>query len=143
MDKNKKSDFIKIAQKLGIAIPVSLLFVGNANAATSTNSLLTGNVQSFEQLVNQRKSNEVLSHITLNLRVNDDGKLLAHSDAHTNVGGNHSDRHSNYGHSDNHTNKQMCPHTDSHTNKAAQNSHTNSGNKQHTDRHTNRDTPNC
>ena len=85
--------------------------------------------------------------------------MMAHSDVHTNVGGNHVNRHTDSQHSDLHTNRDAknqrkqvtnsdgtvgyvgyCePHSDRHTNKNPIQSHTNSGNKYHTDRHSNRD----
>ena len=140
---NRRKDFKKIAQSLGIAIPASLLFAGNVNA-TPAAIVNNSEFDATENIVKMQKDNEVINRITLSLRMNEDGSMLAHNNAHTDVGGNHTDYHSNTPHANNHTNKNvgtgtMCTHSDVHTNRDGNNSHTNYGQKTHTNNHTNKE----
>lgn len=141
----------EIAIKLGIAIPACVLSISALNAAESDTQ------KDPEQNDSQ---NEVISLLSPSQTlVDSQSSMMVHSDVHTNVGGNHVDRHSNLSHSDVHSNRNAknaqrrvtnsdgtsgyvtyCePHSDRHTNRNPIQSHTNSGNSSHTDRHSNRD----
>ena len=138
-------DFKKIAKGLGVVLPACLLTIGTANAATT---MPTRNSDVPSVCVKLNKGNDVISHLMANVTNYLSNNLSPeHTDYHTDAGGNHTDSHSNYSHSDAHTNQaattrnnQCIPHTDRHTNKEGYNRHTNSGNKQHSNSHTNRDT---
>jgi len=103
--KEKKSEFLKIAQSLGIAIPVSLLFATNANA-TPVKITSLSNVQDIVQPNNEQNSNAVIDRIKLSISTNDDGNLLAHLDAHTDKPC-HNNIHTNKGSKENHTNEHL------------------------------------
>lgn len=138
----KRNDFKEIAKSLGIAIPVSLLFAGNANA-TPVNTIVNESMQIVEKSMRLQGENEVISRIVWVLDANKKSlDLAAHTDTHSNVSGSHTDNHSNRAHADTHTNRNnganVCPsHTDKHSNVSGTDSHTNSRTP-HADRHTNR-----
>jgi hypothetical protein len=124
----KKSDFLKIAQGLGIAIPASLLFATNATPANIT---VNESIQMVENSISFQEKNEVANRIVWELNTNKKTFDLA---KHTNT------PHANQGHinrhSDNHTNvtdvsKKSQPHTNTHAN----GKHTNTP---HSDKHTNK-----
>lgn len=130
-----KREFKIIAAGLGIILPASLSGLGEAQAS---------NVVDLSQSAILK--NDVSKRI-LNFQVKDfmgeqDNTLLAHTNSHTDVGGNHSDSHSNIAHSNYHTNKEqkdMCPaHVDTHSDRDGRNSHTNEGRTTHSDHHTNK-----
>ncbi|MDR1974578.1 MAG: hypothetical protein LBQ31_07895 [Bacteroidales bacterium] len=140
-----KEDLKKVALSLGIAIPASLLSIGNANSVP-TNTELTNSNQLIEQITKKQGSNEVINRITLGLRISENGTLLAHANAHTDRA-THTDRHSNQPHSNYHSNNQgysagttCVQHTDNHTDRSGDSSHTNA-NSGHTNTHT--DNPDC
>ena len=136
----KKKDFKKIAMGLGVAIPACLFTVGAANAATTTTTRSSELPSVCEKL---DQSNDVFSRLTVNAtNYSSDNFDLGHADVHTNIGGNHSDKHANNGHTNKHTNSTQgaglqCVHTDLHSNTSGYNKHTNTGNAKHTDQHTN------
>jgi len=111
-----KSDFLKIAQGLGIAIPASLFFATNANAMPAKIRPLN-NVQIIVQSVEGQSSNAVINRIILNVPNNDE-KQLAHTDTHTNeTCCPHCDMHANtIDDKGKHTNTNPCPHCDCHKN---------------------------
>lgn len=140
----------EIAIKLGIAIPTCVLSISALNAAESDTQKAPEQNDSQNEVISLLSPSQTL--------VDSQSSMMVHSDVHTNVGGNHVDRHSNSLHSDTHANHDAqnksrvvtnsdgtasrvsyCePHSDRHTNRNPIQSHTNSGNKSHTDRHSNR-----
>jgi len=138
----KKSDFFKIAQGLGIAIPASLLFATNANA-TPANIIENKSMQIVENSISLQDKNEVVNRIVWELNTNKKPfDLAAHTDNHTNNAAKHTNNHTNTQHANTHTNRNngadVCPsHTDSHSNTSGTNSHTNS-NTPHSNYHTNK-----
>jgi hypothetical protein len=142
-----KKDFKKIALSLGIAIPASLLSIGDANA-TQTNTVLPGNNPLIEQLVVKKTSNEIVNRISLFGKTSESDDFFAyHTNNHTNSNGNHTNRHTNTYHSDFHTNREgysaanaCVVHTNSHSNTPSSTSHTDYT-SEHVNRHT--DNPNC
>lgn len=140
----------EIAIKLGIAIPACVLSISALNAAESDTQKAPEQNDSQNEVISLLSPSQTL--------VDSQSSMMTHSDVHTNVGGNHVDRHSNNPHSDRHTNYDAkntrrevknsdgtvgyvgyCePHSDRHTNRNPIQSHTNSGNRNHTDRHSNR-----
>ena len=144
----------EIAKCLGITVPACVISVATIQAA---------NAQIEEKSdYAEFSDNEVVSLLTNTLDTNSPGvgEWMAHTDSHSDFGGNHVNRHSNLGHADRHTNvaattkynysrnpdgttnkvPYCSPHSDSHTNRNPVNNHTNSGNAYHTNRHVNRDT---
>lgn len=125
--------FLSIAVSLGIAVPSSL-------AATNAQNV---NVYPNEG-INQPIDNEVIQRI--NMFYSEDAIVdvtsMAHTNSHTDVGGNHTDYHSNLAHSNTHTNKSLanaCGHTNVHSDRNGYNSHTDSGRTSHNNYHTNRE----
>lgn len=127
----------RIALQLGIAIPSCLLSVGSVQAANN-----------ICDRVEQSDNNEVIDILisTQEIGYSDSIALLDHTNNHTNLGGSHSDQHTDKSHTDYHSNKNammkdnMCTeHSDKHVNNGMDiNEHTNSGNRYHTDYHTDR-----
>ena len=110
----KKSEFLKIAQSLGIAVPASLLFATNADAALA-DATANKSMQLIENPISLLSKNEVKSRIvweiTDNKKVSD---LLSHTNTHTNSA--HTNRHADRTYSDGtHTNTHSNAHTDKHT----------------------------
>ena len=142
----KEREFFKIAKGLGIALPACLFAIGTANAATTTTTRSSELPSVFEKL---DQCNDVFSRLMANVtNYSSDNFVPNHTDVHTNIGGNHSDHHSDRPHTDNHNDftrgsNEQCVHTNKHTNSSGYNQHTNSGNPQHTDRHSNRDIVGC
>lgn len=149
-------EFKKIAKSLGVVLPSCLFTIGSANAATT---MPTRNSDVPSVCVKMNKGNDVISHMMANaVNYSSDRYSPDHTDTHTDVGGNHTDSHSNYDHQDRHSNRDAqnstrrirnedgsysnvpycAPHSNSHTNRDGYNRHTNSGNRSHSDRHTNR-----
>ncbi len=133
-------NFKKIAASLGLALPACLLSFNAANASEISTPM--GETPSIQKSLDN--SNDVIARLMAQSIAysTDNGIDSQHADYHTDMGGNHSDSHANYSHSDHHTNRtntsgNQCVHTDKHTNAAGTNRHTNSGNPNHTNTHTN------
>lgn len=125
--------FLTIAASLGIAVPISL---AAANSPKTTSSV--------DERMEQSNDNEIVQRI--NLFYSSDAVVdvtsMAHTNSHTDVGGNHTNYHSNLAHTNHHTNatpKNACGHTDVHTDRDGNDSHTNYGRSSHTDHHTNKE----
>ena len=69
----KKSDFFKIAQSLGVAIPASLLFATNVDAAQV--NTISSNIETIENSINLQEENEVMERIAQTLTVVSDDYL--------------------------------------------------------------------
>lgn len=135
-------EFKKIAIQLGIAIPACLFSIGHVKADTCK----VAEKGLYKSDVAEVADNEVVCRLMSSVAgYNSDEMMPGHVNNHTNLGGNHSDRHSNIGHANQHTNNpNVCPHSDHHTNRPGNNQHTNVGNTRHSDYHTNHSTPdNC
>lgn len=130
-----KQEFKVIAAGLGIAIPACMLNLGEAKACTQT--LLAPNKVVLKNDVSKRII-DFMSNVTDEY----DNQMFAHTNSHTDQGGNHTDYHNNLGHSNTHTNKNypnQCPgHSDVHSDRDGYNSHTDRGRSSHTDYHSNR-----
>lgn len=127
-------EFKKIAIQLGIAVPVCLFSIGHVKADTCT----VAEKGLYKSDVAEVADNEVICRLMSNAVGYDSNEMIpGHTDLHTNIGGNHSDHHSNQAHTNLYKDNNRCPHANTHTNSPGYNQHTNSGNSQHTDRHTN------
>lgn len=125
--------FLTIAASLGIAVPATL-------AATNSSDFSPSQDEQLDRL----QDNEIVQRIDLFYSSDAvvDLTSMAHSDSHTDVGGNHTDYHSNLAHSNSHTNRSVqnaCGHTDVHSNREGYDSHTNMGRASHNNYHTNKE----
>lgn len=138
-----EKDFKKIAVQLGIMVPTCLLSMNTIATEKTTQSdkdMIDVPSVKFEQ-------NDVVKMLAMKTEAGtlDKMSFFQHTDRHTNVGGNHSNRHSDIDHSDHHSNvdaynkgNQCIPHTNRHSNSAPHtNSHENTGQYGHSDNHTN------
>ena len=129
-----------IASALGLAIPASL----SAASSDDTPFAKKLNDVSLDQNENVNQTNEISQRIS-SFYVNEaviEGNSMLHTNSHTDVGGNHTNYHSNLAHTNTHTNKSpanACGHTDVHSDRSGNNSHTDRGRSSHTNHHTNRD----
>lgn len=130
-----KNEFKFIAASLGLILPVSISHLGDAQASSvvdlSKSTILKNDV-----------SKRILNFQVKDITGNVDNTMFAHTNHHTDVGGDHTNYHSNVNHSNNHTNteqKNQCPsHVNIHSDRAGQSSHTDRGRISHTDLHTNK-----
>lgn len=131
-----KREFKIIAAGLGIILPASLSGLGEAQAS---------NVVDLSQstILKNDVSKRIFDFQVKDFTGEEDNTMFAHTNSHTDVGGNHNDSHSNTDHSNYHTNKNQinqCPsHVDTHSNRDGRDSHTDTGRRDHNDFHANRD----
>ena len=109
---NEKSNFKKIAQSLGIAIPASLLLTSNVNAKEMSDNKLLKDSENTIALKQNVNSNEVFKYI---VNKTPSQNFIAHCNSHSDY-----DKHTN-AHTDNdtrnyHTNSKG--HVNSHVNKS-------------------------
>ena len=130
-----KREFKIIAAGLGIILPASLSGLGEAQAG---NAVDLSQSTIFKNDVSKR----IFDFQVMDFTGEEDNTMFAHTNSHTDVGGNHTDYHSNVSHSNNHTNKNFkdqCPsHVDTHSDRDGKNSHTNYGRTSHDDYHSNK-----
>ena len=127
-------DWKLIAASLGLIIPMSLMAGEtptkvNLHEGEEISSIFSNQVRdrimSFQQTAPQES----------------DEMFPVHTNTHTDVGGNHTNSHSDVAHSNRHTdngNKYTCPptHNNYHADKDGYSNHTDLGRKDHTNRHT-------